>query len=168
MTSQDDNAPVIDTNEAVETISDEEPRINIMGNNPTDDSGADGFLNLESLIKNYLTQINNLKAELRKFQDLYTDAFEGDVIYKEHEEKAKEAAKVKNETKSQILKQPTLASLSEKISEIKTNIKELQDTLSDYLLQYQKSSGLSEIETDEGETLIIVQSAKLVKGSSRK
>ena len=44
-------------------------------------------------------------------------------------------------------------------------IKENEETLSDYLLQYQKMTGSNEIEGDDGETRIIVNIAKLVKGS---
>jgi predicted RNase H-like nuclease (RuvC/YqgF family) len=144
-------------------VEDESPINNIMDGS----SQADEFLDLENLIKNYLTRIDSLKQELKKQNDLFKDSFESDAVYKEHEDRAKEAARLRAETKQQILKQPALASLSEKIAEIKNEIKELQETLSDYLLQYQKMTGFSQIETDQGETLIIVNSAKLVKGSSR-
>ena len=72
---------------------------------------------------------------------------------------------VKNATRLQILKQPALMELSEKISDIKMDIKEAEDTLSDYLIQYQKETGFNQIETDDGQTMIIVNRAKLVKGS---
>ncbi|MGI5826257.1 MAG: hypothetical protein ACOX50_02490 [Patescibacteria group bacterium] len=146
-----------------ETSEEKGPVINIMDGT----AQSDEFFDLENLIKNYLSRIDNLKQELKKQSDLFKDSFESDAVYKEHEEKAKEAAKLRAETKQQILKQPTLASLAEKIDEIKNEIKELQETLSDYLLQYQKMTGFSQIETDQGETLIIVNSAKLVKGSSK-
>jgi len=128
---------------------------------------VDNFLNLENLIKDYLTHIQSLKEELKKQRDLFVDSFESDAVYKEHEEKAKEAAKVKAETKHQILKQPVLASIQDKIADVKSEIKELENTLSDYLLQYQKMTGASEIEVADGETMIIVNSAKLVKGSNK-
>lgn len=177
MDDTQDQIPVLPQDEAVEsnpmdnfsedtpevTSENEGPIINIMDGS----SQADEFLDLENLIKNYLTRIDNLKQELKKQSDLFKDSFESDAVYKEHEDKAKEAAKLRAETKQQILKQPALASLSEKIAEIKNEIKELQETLSDYLLQYQKMTGFSQIETDQGETLIIVNSAKLVKGSSK-
>ncbi len=131
-------------------------------------SGADDFLNLENLIKNYVGRIDSLKESLKKQKALFIDSFESDVVYKEHEEKAKEAAKVKAETKHQILKQPTLASLAEKIEEIRSEIKEMEETLSDYLLQYTKMTGVNEIEGEDGETRIIVSTAKLVKGSKYK
>lgn len=122
---------------------------------------------LDGLIKNYLGQIETLKEELKKQKDIYDSSFQSDAVYQEHEEKAKEAAKVKNDTKLQILKQPQIFTLAEKIDEMKLELKDLQTTLSDYLLQYQKISGFNQIEDVNGETLIIVTSAKLVKGSPK-
>jgi predicted RNase H-like nuclease (RuvC/YqgF family) len=143
--------------------------------NLTDEPQAEGqinekvneLLNLEDLIKNYLSQVETVKEEMKKQRELFEDSFESDSVYKEHEEKAKEAAKVKAETKQQILKQPTLAALGEKIEEMKNQLKELQNSLSDYLVQYQRMTGFNEIDLGNGETMIIVNSARLVKSSSK-
>lgn len=121
------------------------------------------LLNLEDLIKNYVSRVESIKVEIKKQKDLFEDSFESDMVYKEHQEKAKEAAKIKAETKQQILKQPTLSALGEKIDEMKTQLKELQITLSDYLVQYQRMSGFNEIDLGNGETMIIINSARLVK-----
>jgi len=50
---------------------------------------------------------------------------------------------------------------------MRTEIKDAEATLSDYLLQYQKMTGFNEIEMEDGETMLIVNKAKLVRGSSR-
>lgn len=126
-------------------------------------SKADDFINLESLIKNYIVRLKTLKGDLKKQKDMFDDSFESDVVYHENSEKAKEALAVKSSTKQQILKQPVLMELSEKIDDIRLEIKESEENLSDYLIQYQRLSGLSEIETDEGERMLIVQKARLVK-----
>lgn len=123
------------------------------------------FLNLENLIKSYLDKIDQIKQELKKQKALYNDSFESDAVYQEHEKAAKESAKVKSETKQEILKQPSMQALKEKILDLRIELKELQETLSDYLIQYQKQTGLSEIEGEDGETMLIVNTAKLVKGS---
>ncbi|MCL5090653.1 MAG: hypothetical protein M1514_01440 [Patescibacteria group bacterium] len=125
------------------------------------------FLNLENLIKTYMARVESIKQELKKQKELLDDSFESDAIYKEHEEKAKEAIKIKAETKQQILKNPTLQSITQKVDDLRSEVKELQDTLSDYLLQYQKLTGASEIEGEDGETRIIVNTARLVKGSPK-
>ncbi len=132
---------------------------------PADPSSA--FLELESLIKNYLNQIETLRKDLKKQKEMVEDSFTNDAVYQEQDEKAKEAGRIRSSTKQQILKQPALTEVEERIDEIKTQIKEAEEILSDYLLQYQKSTGFNEIETDGGETLIIVSRARLVKGSGQ-
>lgn len=122
-----------------------------------------GFLELENLIKNYITRIGQLKDDLKKKREMLEDAFEGDVVYQEHALKAKEAAKIKGATKMQILKQPALAEMAESVRELQFDIKEQQSMLNDYLQQYQKASGATQIETGDGEILEIVSVFRLVK-----
>jgi hypothetical protein len=129
--------------------------------------GAADFLSLESLIKNYLSQIENLKKEQRQQRQILEDAFENDAVYREHNEKVKEANRLRLETRRQILNQPALKEIREKLEEMRDQVKEQEEILSDYLLQYQKMTGINEIEGDDGEIRIIVNVARLVKGSSR-
>lgn len=128
-------------------------------------SNASTLLNIESLIKSYLAKLETLKASLKEQKGIFDNSFESDTVYHENAEKAKEAAMVKNSTKQQILKEPTLMELSEKIDDLRLEIKDAEETLSDYLIQYQKETGFNQIETDNGETMIIVNKARLVKGS---
>lgn len=121
------------------------------------------FLELENLIKNYIARIGQLKDDLKKKREMLEDAFEGDAIYQEHALKAKEAAKIKGATKQQILKQPALAEMAESVKELQFDIKEQQSMLNDYLQQYQKASGATQIETGDGEILEIVSVYRLIK-----
>lgn len=135
--------------------------------NVAPNQSSTAFLELEGLIKRYVGQIENLKNELKKQKEMLDDAFGNDAVYKEQEGKAKEAVGIKSATKQQILQQPVLVETREKIDDLRTQIKEAEEVLSDYLIQFQKSTGFNEIETDNGETLIIVNHAKLVKGSPK-
>lgn len=127
---------------------------------------AEEFLNLESLIKTYAGKIDSLKKELKEKTQMMKDAFEGDAIYREHAEKAKEANRIKSATKQQILKQPVMAELSEKIKDIKFDISEQNAILADYLNQYRQQTGATQIEMEDGEVMEIVSVTKLVKKSS--
>ncbi|MBI2601275.1 hypothetical protein HYW42_04975 [Candidatus Daviesbacteria bacterium] len=131
----------------------------------TDDSGATVIINLEGLIKNHITGIANLKEEIKKHKEIIDDILSNDPTYKDHAEKAKEAARIKTATKNQILKQPHAADTAEKLKSMRSELKEQQDALSDYLGEYQKLSGVNEIEGDDGEVREIVYVAKLVKRS---
>lgn len=124
------------------------------------------LINMESLIKGHISTIDKLTEEARKLKDMLDDIFANDPTYQEHDKKAKEAAKVKSGTKQQILKQPQAADLDKKLKELKSELKENQGSLSDYLQEYARMSGVNEIEGEDGEVREIVYSAKLIKKSS--
>lgn len=124
------------------------------------------IMNLESLIKNLMQTLDKEQAEVGTFQDTLNDIFENDETFKEHSKLAKEAAKVKSGTKRQILKQPQAADLDNKIRTLKSEIKENKASLSDYLREYQRMSGINEIEGVDGELMEIVYDARLVRKRS--
>ena len=124
------------------------------------------LLNMESLIKGHISTIDNLTEEARKHKQMLDDIFTNDPTFQEHDKLAKEAAKVKQGTKQQILKQPQAAELDKKVKELKGELKENQGSLSDYLQEYARLSGVNEIEGDDGEVREIVYNARLIKKSS--
>lgn len=137
-----------------------------------DDSGArlnekkdeaNLVIQLEGLIKNHISQIDKLRIELSEQKAMLSDTFEGDTTYKEHAEAAKAAAKVKSATKAEILKRPSVATIAEKVKSLSSQMKELQGALSDYLGEFNRLSGITEIEGEDGELREIVYVAKLVK-----
>lgn len=135
----------------------------------SDASGKDSgqiLINMEGLIKNHIASIDKLSQEVKKLKEMLDDIFKNDPTYQQHDEKVKEATKVRQTTKQQILKRPQAADLDEKIKSLKSQLKENQTSLSDYLQEYQRLSGVNEIEGDDGEIREIVYVAKLVKKSS--
>lgn len=134
-----------------------------------DDAGAAATVlsDLESLIKNHITDIDKRKDELKKQKEMLASALLNDETYLEHEQKAKEANKVKAATKRQIMQQPANKQLADKVRELSTEVKELDGALSDYLGEYQRMTGSNEIQTNEGDVREIVYVAKLVKKSSK-
>lgn len=129
--------------------------------------GANDFLNLEELIKNYVAKIDALGKELHEKMSILNDALEGDAVYSEQSAKAKEANKIKSATKTQILKTPALAEIAERVKELRFELQEDKAVLSDYLQQYQKQSGATQIELGNGEVLEIINEVRLVKRSSK-
>jgi len=131
------------------------------------EDGAQILLDLESTIKSHIAMIDKGKADLKNQREMLESALMNDETYRTHAEEAKKAAKVKAKTKFEILQQPANKQLAEKIKELTAQSKELNAALSDYLREYQRMSGSSEIETDDGEVREIIYVAKLVKKSSR-
>lgn len=127
--------------------------------------GGEILINMESMIKNHISSIDRIQEEMQKHKGMLDDIFANDLTFQEHDKIAKEATKVKQKTRSEILKRPQAKELSEKVRNMKSEIKEQQDALSDYLQEYQRLSGLNEIEGEDGQMRTIVYVAKLVRSS---
>lgn len=123
------------------------------------------LINMESMIKTHVTAIDKLQIDLKKHKELLEDIFNNDPTYQQHNEKAKEATKIKQATRAEILKKPQAGELDHKIKELKSQLKENQGALSDYLQEYQRLSGVNEIEGEDGEMREIIYTAKLIKKS---
>lgn len=124
---------------------------------------ANDLVAVTSLIQSYIAQIDRSSKELSANKQMLMDAFLNDPTYREHERSVKEAVKVRSGTKMQILKQPTLAELAEKIKDIAATVKDAKHSLSDYLQEFARMTGAREIEDSEGELREIVYTAKLIK-----
>jgi hypothetical protein len=125
------------------------------------------LLSLEELIKNHIQSLEKLQDDLKKHREMFADAFENSEAYREHEKRVKEVTKEKSQAREQIIKQPAMQSLAQKIKDFNTDLKEKKAALSDYLLEYQRMSGATEIEGHDGKMRDIVNNAKLIKRSSR-
>lgn len=121
------------------------------------------LLSVEKLILSYIIHIDRAQDELKKLNEMLDNILINDPTYKENLDKAKEAARIKLATKQEILKQSEPASLNSKITDLRTQIKELRTSLSNHLQEYQKLSGSNQIESDDGEVREIVYMAKLIK-----
>lgn len=121
------------------------------------------LMRIEEMIKTHISQIDNLQEEATKYKEMIDDIFKNDETYQEHDKIAKEAARVRTNTKKEINKRPDVADLNQKLKSVKSQKNELQEGLSDYLREYQRLSGSNEIEGDDGEVREIVYVAKLVK-----
>lgn len=129
-------------------------------------SDAKLLLRIEEMIKTHISQIDNLSEEVKKHKEMLDDILAQDDTYQEHDKVAKEAVKVRSNTKKEIMKRPQVADLSSKLKSFKSEKLELTEGLSDYLREYQRRSGLNEIEDNSGEVHEIVMVPKLVKKSS--
>lgn len=146
-----------------EIIADEENTANVQ-----DDSQAAVLLSLENLIKSNITFSDKLRLELKEQRQMLEDVFLNNATYQEHLKIAKEAAKIKSATRAQLMKQPSVMAVANKVKSISSEIKERQAALSDYLQEYQRLTGANEIEGEDGELREIVNSSKVVKRPLKK
>jgi hypothetical protein len=120
-------------------------------------------VDLTSLINSHLEQIAHLREERGKLKEMLDDIFRNDPTYQTHDAAAKEASKIRLQTKRQILKLPQATDLANRILSLRSQIKERNEELSGYLQDYSRTSGTNSFETPDGEVRQIVYVAKLVK-----
>ena len=129
----------------------------------TGESQAVQLKRLEEVIKTYITNLENSRQQLKTQREMFDDVFENDPTYKSQTEAVKEASKVRLVTRQQIMKQPSVAAMNEKIKDLRFDIKDQETALSDYLQQFQQLSGATEIEDSDGEMRQIVSVVRVVK-----
>lgn len=127
------------------------------------DTSATILESLESLIRENLVRVAKLSEELKQQKEMVDSVLENDETYKLHAEAAKQAAKTKSATKNEISKRSDVAHIVEKIKELVSEIKEIKESMSSYLQEYQRLSGVNEINDENGEPMQIVYTARLVK-----
>lgn len=124
---------------------------------------ANKVLELDGMIKRLLAGIKANKEEQKKYKEMLESVLQSDPVYIERAKEAKDANKNKAQIKNQIMQQPQNVDLSEKIKDSKAQIDELNDGLSFYLQEYQKLTGATEFEDEDGKVQKIVYVVKLVR-----
>lgn len=166
MSMDSDDQKIIDGTVVDETTTENSFSPDLVSSTASTGSDSD-LITVTNLIQNYIAQIDRSSKELAANKQMLQDAFLNDPTYREHDEKVKEAVKVRSATKSQILKQATLAELAEKIKDIAATVKDARQSLSDYLQEFARITGAREIEDSDGELREIVYTAKLIKSGSK-
>ena len=124
---------------------------------------AENLLLIDSAIKDRISKIEQLKADMEPHKEMLASYLENDQVYREHDKAAKAASKQKSLTKKQLLSVPAGKAIVDKLDALKDDLKELEEGLSYYLYEYQKLTGSKEVEGSDGELRQIVYMAKLVR-----
>lgn len=132
-------------------------------NNSNVPLNPENLLNLEMAIHRTVNDINKLKDQIKEQKDMYDSTIENDAAYATQAKKEEEVKKITIGLKQQLLKSPAVQDTSEKLKELKDDMKGLQTGLSELLKRYQTVSGLNQITRDDGEIFEIVSTMKLIK-----
>ncbi len=122
---------------------------------------------LDELIKSHISSIDRLSEEQKKLRETLADGFNNDAEFKQLSDKVKDANKAKAVKRAQIMEQSGVIEIANKLKSLNAEVKEKQTSLSDYLLEYQRLTGVNQIEGSDGEVREIVHIAKLVKRLSQ-
>jgi len=109
------------------------------------------------------TEIDKIEADLANQKEMLDSVLENDSTYKDHAERAKEASRIKTATKKEIFKRPDVSHVVVKLNEIKDDIKNTKEELSQYVQEYARVSGQNYFEAADGSIQEIVYVAKLRK-----
>lgn len=145
----------VETVEATQEESTQEPQ-----------SQAELIVSLTNLINSNLSEISNLEKELARHKEMVDSVLASDQTYREHAEKAKEAARIKSNTKKEIFKRPDVKHVVDKLTELRENLADTRDELSNYIQEYATASGQNYFEAEDGTIQEIVYIAKLRKKSA--
>ena len=130
---------------------------------PDPQSQTELVVSLTTLINANLSEIDNLGKEMSKHKEMVDSILSNDATYKEHAEKAKEAGRIKSNTKREIFARPSVKHVVEKLTELRENLKDTREELSNYIQEYAKASGQNYFEAEDGSIQEIVYIAKLRK-----
>ena len=106
--------------------------------------------------------LEDLQEELNKLKALYEESLENDTQFQETQEAETKVRNELKEKKVKILANSTYENFREQMKELKQDIKENKEALSQELVEYYKESGNQEIVDEEGREKIIKFTAKLV------
>lgn len=121
------------------------------------------IMSLENMINGYILDLEKLQKDLKEQSAMLKDSFENDADYAAIADKAREVQKMKKEAKDKLLQDPSISLLDAKVTDLKSEVKDVRQALSDYLQQYYRESGLTSITAADGEVRELVATVKLVK-----
>jgi len=116
------------------------------------------------MIQRRLKIISDLQVEINKVKTMYDESLENNAMYQEAQKQEEEVKKIKEAAKVKVEKvkeNPTLKGMMDQIKELKEDMKNNKDVLSQELADYYKDSGSMEIADEEGNVKHIKFNAKL-------
>lgn len=101
-------------------------------------------------VRRRLVILEKAREEYKKAKEMYDDTFVNDPDFQEADKEVKEVSKKKKEIQTRLARQPHVASLNTKLKEVKDHIKENEEVLSQELIEYYRTAGVTEIEDADG------------------
>lgn len=132
-----------------------------------DGNSVESMTAVENLIKRKLSQIEELREVGGTYKEMVDGFLENDEEFIQLSDNAKEAARAKGARKKELLGKQEISATVEKLRENQAELKELKQSLSANLSDFQRLSGASQIELEAGDLRQIVYVAKLVKRSQQ-
>lgn len=148
--------------EPIETLEEIEESVEA-STNVNSDNKLERIMSLENMVNGYILDLDKLQKDLKEQSAMLKDSFENDADFAAAAEKVRDMQKIKKEAQDKLLQDPSISLLDAKVTDLKSEVKDVRQALSDYLQQYYRESGLTQITGADGEVREIVATVKLVK-----
>lgn len=118
---------------------------------------------LRSLILQTVENVQEMKGDKKKLDETIKSVLDNDSTYVKHAEDAKEASRIKSNTKKEIFKRPDVKHVVERKLELHEDIKAEEEQLDAYLQDYYDKTGTDVIEDRNGNVLQVIKKFKVVQ-----
>ncbi len=115
------------------------------------DQLAETLTSLQNLIERRANQLEEIKDNLKSTRTMLRDVFDNDGDLSEAQEEMKAHSIKVKERKSQLSSNPEAMSLKVKINELREEQKELEETLSNHLVNYHSMTNSNSFDTSDGD-----------------
>ena len=115
------------------------------------DEFAETLQSLEKVIERNANQLNELGEELKKRRQMLKNYFENDAQLAEAEEQAIDYKNQVKERKNGLQLEPQVVDLQVKIKELRERQREIQETLSNHLVNHYRMTNSTSFDTSDGD-----------------
>ncbi len=113
-----------------------------------------------------LTEISEVKGQVKTAKDGLNDVLEQNEEYKQLQEELKELTKKRGEAKKMLQADKDYQAVNGELDELKFKLKDLHEILSHHLVTYYNETQNTEITAPDGEVMQLVLSAKIGRPGS--
>lgn len=143
------------------------PLIAIEINNESDDTTGASLTALQGIIERQSKRLDDLREETRLLSEQLKAILDNDLELTEAQEQAKQATRKQKERKAALANNAESTQLRYKLKEAKENIKDIEESLNNHLLNFFSMTGVKEFDTTDGGKREFDVRAKL-RGKPRK
>lgn len=123
---------------------------------------ADTVMATQAIINRQAVRLDTLKEDVKRLNDSLKSIMENDEQLSQVENELKESSKKLKERKSQLTQSAESVQLKYKLKDVREQIKELEESLNNHLLNFYQLTGTKVFDTDSGQQREFKVTAKIM------
>lgn len=125
------------------------------------DKLAESLTSLQSLIERNADELDRLRTEQKQMRESLKNVFENDAQLVEAEQQAQELTRQLKQRKESLDNSPEVRQLKLKLADLKEEMKEIEETLNNHLINLFQLTGSNSFDTSDGDQREFVLRAKV-------